>query len=339
MTRGRSLGIILLGLPGILILTLFLFGLPIVESLKLIIQGAFGDQFGWSRTAVKTTPLLLTGLGMVVAWRSGVFNIGGEGQFVMGALFGATFAKFSSLSGPAMLAGILLSCLFGGALWASVAGWLYTKRGVEVVISTILLNFIAIQVLSWAVSGPLQESKHQLLLTDTLPESSMLPKLNRQMDVNLGLVIGLLMAAILFVYLFRSNGGFLLRLSGANPRVARANRINTAKTQMIAMGISGGLCGLAGGIEYTGIAGQLGQGFAQGWGFLGIPVALLGMLHPLATVASAVYFGALFAGSENLARFSASGTTLVYVIQAMAVLGYVALRRWAERIPLPVESE
>ncbi len=316
------------------------FGLPVLESLRLMMQGAFGDQFGWSRTAVKTTPLLLTGLGMVVAWRAGVYNIGGEGQFVMGALVGAWFAKVAAgLSGPLLLSGILISCIIGGAAWAWIAGWLYAKRGVQVVISTILLNFISVQVLSWAVSGPLQESKHQLLLTDMLPDGAMLPKLSRQMDVNLGSIIALVAAGALFVYLFRSSGGFLLRLSGANPRVARANRINAQRAQLVAMALSGALCGLAGGIEYTGIAGQLGLGFAQGWGFLGIPVALLGVLHPIATVASALYFGALFAGSENLARFSASGTTIVYVIQAMAVLGYVGLNAWAQRIPVQVEAD
>jgi simple sugar transport system permease protein len=112
--------------------------------------------------------------------------------------------------------------------------------------------------------------------------------------------------------------------------MARASRIDAGKVQIQAMLISGALCGLAGGVEYVGIAGQLGTDFSQQWGFLGIPVALLGALHPLACIASAVLFGSLFAGSENLARFTNAGATLVYVIQAVAVLGYVGIKAYLD---------
>ena len=320
-----SVAILVLALP----LTLIAFHLPLGTSLQLIVEGAFGDRFGLSRTAVKMAPLLLTSLGMVVAWRSGMYNIGGEGQFIVGGLTGAWIARLAGPSihgvqatGLTLL--ILAGCVAGGAAWAWIAGWLWVRRGVAVVISTIMLNFIAAQLLSWAVSGPLQENAHQVPLTEQLPDALMLPKWNPQMDLHAGVLIALLAAAGVHAFLFLTKAGYRLRVVGDNPSAARANRFSVSAEQMRAMLLSGALCGLAGGIEYTGMTGQLGEGFSQQWGFLGIPVALLGGLNPLAVVASAAYFGALFAGTENLARFTESGTTIVYVIQAVAVLGLVA---------------
>lgn len=321
----RSVAILALAL----LITLVVFRLPLAPSLQLIVEGAFGDRFGLSRSAVKMAPLLLTSLGMVVAWRAGMYNIGGEGQFIVGGLAGAWVARLASptihgVPAGLMTAAILVTCATGGAAWAWIAGWLWVRRGVAVVISTIMLNFIATQLLGWAVSGPLQENAHQVPLTEPLPEALMLPKWSPQMDLHAGVLIALAAALALHVFLFLTKAGYRLRLVGDSPFVARANRIDAAKEQMRAMLISGALCGLAGAIEYTGMTGQLGEGFSQQWGFLGIPVALLGGLNPLPVIASAVYFGALFAGTENLARFTESGTTIVYVIQAVAVLGLVA---------------
>ena len=318
-------------LVAALIGTLLIFRLPLGPSIHAIVEGAFGDKFGLSRTAVKMTPLLLTGLGMVVAWRAGMYNIGGEGQFILGGLAGAWVASFvppgiSGIAADLVRILILVGCIGGGAGWAWIAAWLYVRRGVAVVISTILLNFVAVQILGWAVSGPLQEAKRQVPLTEQLPDAVMLPKFDRQMDLHAGVVLALLTAGVVYVFLFLTKAGFRIRLVGSNPNVALANRIPAERQQLIAMLISGGLCGLAGGIEYVGMTGQLGAGFSQQWGFLGIPVALLGALHPLAVIPSAVYFGALFAGSENLARFTEAGTTIVYVIQAVAVLALVAVR-------------
>jgi ABC-type uncharacterized transport system permease subunit len=327
-----SASILVVALVG----TLLAFRLPVGPSIQLIFEGALGDRFGISRTAVKMTPLLLTGLAMVVSWRAGIYNIGGEGQFILGGLAGAWVATLapagiSGLAEGVMTCVILAACIVGGAFWAWIAGWLYVRRGVEVVISTIMLNFIAVQVLGWAVSGPLQEAKHQVPLTEQLPDSLMLLKFNRQMDLHAGVLIALAMAGVVYGFLFMTKSGYRLRLVGDSPNVARANRISVSREQLRAIIVSGGLCGLAGGIEYTGMTGQLGVGFSQQWGFLGIPVALLAGLNPLAVIGSAAYFGALFAGSENLARFTNAGTTIVYVIQAVAVLALMGVRSLAER--------
>jgi len=327
----------------VLLFTLIVFRLPVGPSLSLLYEGAFGDKFALSRTFVKSVPLLLTGLGMVIAWRAGMYNIGGEGQFVVGGLAGCVLAKIALksgfTSGLLVTPMILVACVLGGATWAWLAGWLYVKRGVEVVISTILLNFIALQLLGWAVSGPLQEGKGQLPLSDQLPDGLMLPRFSRQMDLHYGIFVALAAALVVGLFLYRTKAGFRMRLVGENANAARANSINPDAARIGAMLLSGGLCGLAGGIEYTGMAGQLGAGFSQDWGFLGIPVALLGGLHPAGAILSSVYFGALFAGSENLARFTQAGTTLIYVIQAAAVLGVVAMRALGERRALKTEVD
>jgi simple sugar transport system permease protein len=254
-----------------------------------------------------------------------MYNIGGEGQFIVGGLCGGIVYKVLPTVPPAFLIPIILiSCCLGGAIYGWVAGWLYTRRGVEVVISTILLNFVALQLLGWSVAGPLQEAKHQLPQSEQIARAVMLPRLDAQTDFHAGILIALLTVALIWFFLYRTREGFYLKVVGANPRVARANRIAPQRVQERAMLLSGGLCGLAGGIELLGTAGQLSASFSQQWGFLAIPVALLGGLHPLLILASAIYFGALFAGSEQLGRFSQAGPTLVYVIQAVAVFALVA---------------
>lgn len=320
------------GLVLALVLTLAAFGLPVFDSLGLIWDGAFGSKAGVSRTFVKATPLLLTGLGIVIAWRAGMYNIGGEGQFVVGGLCGATLAKLAPGLPPGLLnIAVLCATMAGGAAYAGIAGWLYVRRGVQVVISTILLNFVALQLLDWAVNGPLRERAGRLPVTDALPNAAMLLRFDRQTDLHSGVFIALLAAGAVAVFLSLTRSGFALRLVGENPQAARAARIDASKVQTKAMLMSGALCGLAGGVEYSGITGQLDAGFSQQWGFLAIPVALLGGLNPLGVIASSAYFGALFAGSQNLARFTKSGSTIVYVIQAVAVLGFVGLVAWSQR--------
>jgi general nucleoside transport system permease protein len=324
---------------GALILTLAIFGMPVFPSLRLIAEGAFGDAAGWSRTIVKTTPLVLCGLGMVLAWRAGIFNIGGEGQFLIGASSGAGAAiLFQNVTGGLQNPLILLAAMLGGGAYAAFAGWLQVKRGVPAVISTILLNFIAIYFLDWAVNGgPLQRPDGIMPQSQPLKESVMLLRFSRQLDVHSGSLYALLAVGAVWMYLYTTIGGFRLRLVGENSRVARANRIPADRIAIWAMFFSGALCGLAGGIEYTGITGLISaKGFSQGWGFLAIPVALLGNLHPLGVLLSALYFGALFAGSENLARFQSGADKLILFIQGTAVLGLIGMRLWIK--PKNVQS-
>lgn len=336
-----ALRYLLLGvsLVAILALTLAVFGLDVRESLGHIYTGAFGTKAGIARTLVRATPLMLAGLGMVLAWRAGMYNIGGEGQYVVGGITAAFLAKSAAGLPPALLSPLLLVAgAFGGGLYAALAGWLQVKRGVQVVISTILLNFVALQLLDWVVRGPLQESNRQNFRTDQLPNAAMLMRFDRQTDLHVGVFYALAACLLVAVYLFFTKPGFLLRVVGDSPSSARANRIDAGRVQIGAMALSGALCGLAGSVDYAGLIGWVGSGFSQNWGFLAIPVALLGGLNPIGTGLSALFFGGLFAGSEELRRYTPIGNSVVPVVQAVAVLGYVAVFRLLDRTKPPKED-
>jgi ABC-type uncharacterized transport system permease subunit len=332
---GRKLVLAVIGalaMVAVLVLVLWIFRMPVGPSLERILDGALRTEPGRARTLVKMAPLLLAGLGMVVAWRAGMYNIGGEGQLILGLVCGAAVAKVGAgLPPPVLGYAVLATTALGGALYAALAGWLYIKRGVQVVISTILLNFIAVQVLAYAIRGPLQETKRELPQTQPLPDAAMMARLSPTTDLHAGIFWSLVFAVLVAVWLYRTVPGFHTRVVGSNARVARAQRIPVSRTQMRAMVLSGGLCGLAGGIDYVGIAGQVADSSAQGIGFMAIPVALLGGLDPLGATLSALYFGALFAGTENMARFQSGANSLIFVIQAVAVFAFLAFGWYSRR--------
>lgn len=322
------------GLMLLLMLTLFVFRLPVFSSMGLLAEGALGDQYGVGRTASKMCPLILCALGVSVSWKAGIFNIGGEGQFVAGGIFGAiAFEGLDRihLSGAIAIAIILVASWLGGAAWAGFAGLLKIKRGVDVVISTILLNFIAFQVMKWLVSGPMMEKTGGLPVTTQLPTADILYHPNPQTDLHAGVIIAVLAAIAIWFFQYRTRFGLEMRVVGSNFFAARANRLPSAARQMQAMLLSGGLCGLAGGIEYVAMAGQVGLDFNQNWGFLGIPVAIAAGLHPLFVIPSAFLFGCLFAGSINLGRYTQGGDAVVYVLQALVVLGLIAAQTMLSR--------
>lgn len=323
---------VLLGLLLTLALTLVAFGLPVFESLGHLWQGALGDKFAIHRTLVKACPLMLAGLGMVVAWRGGMFNIGGEGQLLVGASAGAvTYQLLHRVEGPGLTALVLVACCAAGAAWAGIAALLYTKRGVNVVISTILLNFVAIQVVSYLVRGPLQTAGEAIPQTTPLPESAMFLRLDPQSSLHTGLFLAPVLAVLIHVWLKLTASGFQLRLVGQNPSAARAAGVPVARTQVLALTVSGALCGLAGGVEYVGVSGYLFDGFSPGWGYLSIAVALLGSLEAWGVLLSGLYFGALLAGSRNLEAFGGAPSAFVYAVQGVAVIAFVALQQWSRR--------
>lgn len=320
-------------LIAVVLVSFLIFGVPIGEGAKLLFEGAFGDKVAVSQSIVRATPILLTAVGITIAWRAGAFNIGGEGQLIVGALLAATIGKFILHSNLGFIGCILMmaGAAVGGALWSGLAAILHLKRGVDLVISTILLNFIGDKLLMFFVEGPLRKPGQTAPLTDQLPESLMLPKFSRQSDLHLGIFIALVVAIVVGYWLFRTKPGYFARIVGSNPGFARSNRIDADHVKFRAMLLSGAVCGLAGGIQYLGINGQLASSFSQQYGFLGIPVALVGALNPFAIVPSALLFGGLFAATSNLSRFGGIGSYFVYVIQAATVLGLLLFRSVNDR--------
>ena len=333
-----------LGLIGLLFVTFVLLRVPPVASLQAIWAGAFGDAksghwYAISETLVKTTPLLLTGLGVVVAWRAGLFSIGGEGQLIMGAIAAAGVSRLlPNASGPILTLLMLAAGVAAGATWGGIAGWLRVRRNVQEVISTIMLNYIALYLLGWLLDGPLQEKARRLAQSEPIPDAALFarivpPALSGGMVTRLhsGVFLALAVAVGVAIYLFGTSGGFALRLIGQNADAARTARLPVDKLRIQAMLISGGLGGLAGVTELLGISGRLYANFSPGWGYTAIPVALLGGLNPGGTLLSALFFGGLSAGSSNLSRFSNVSSVLIYIAQAAAALAIVGARAWRNR--------
>ncbi|MBS1701315.1 MAG: ABC transporter permease [Armatimonadetes bacterium] len=329
----KQFALTVLFLVGVLVLSFLVFGVPLGEGAKLLAEGAFGDKVAVSQSVVRATPVLLTAIGITVAWRAGAFNIGGEGQLLIGALFAATVGKaiLNSGLGFAGCLLMLLAAAIGGAVWSGLAAVLYLKRGVDLVISTILLNFIGDKLLLYFIEGPIRKAGQTAPLTDQIPDAMMLPKFSRQSDLHLGIFFALVVALAVGYWMFRTKSGYFARIVGANPRFARVNRIDADRVKFRAMILSGAICGLAGGIQFLGINGQLASSFSQQYGFLGIPVALVGALNPFAVIPSALFFGGLFAATSNLSRFGGIGNYFVYVIQAGTVIGLLLFRAVSER--------
>jgi ABC-type uncharacterized transport system permease subunit len=335
-----------LGFLLLLCLTFLVLRIPPLEALRSLWTGAFGDrQSGHlaavANTLIETTPLLLTGLGVVVAWRAGLFSIGGEGQLLMGALAATALAKFGSgLPAPLLTLLMLVVATLAGAAWGALAAWLRVRRNVQEVISTILLNYVAKFIVSWLVLGVLQEPTHHNPQSQSLPNGVLFARLlprqwsdNMQTSLHGGIFLALLATLIVSIVLYRTATGFGLRLLGRNAEAARAARFPVDRLRLQAMALSGGLCGLAGAIELLGSStGSLpASNFSPGWGYTAVPVALLGGLHPAGTLLSALFFGALTQGCRNLSQFQGVPTVLVYLVQGMAVLAVVGGRAWQAR--------
>jgi simple sugar transport system permease protein len=304
-------------------------GLPAQEALRTLVSGSVGSAAAWGATLGKTCPLLLTGLAVALAFRCGVWNIGAEGQLLAGALAATALATRAAPGAPSVV--LLPLALAGGAAAAAalgaLAGWLRAARGVSEVISTILLNFVAIQAVAFAVQGPLQEAAGAYPQSDALPAAARLPAIAR---VHAGLPLALLSAAGTAWLLFRTPLGFRLRAVGHAPEAARFAGIPPERHGTIALAIAGALAGAAGAIEVTGVTGRLFEGLSPGYGYTAIAVALLARLDPLAVVPSALFFGALEAGAGAMQREAGIPAVATEVVQAVVILfsvGFALPRR------------
>jgi ABC-type uncharacterized transport system permease subunit len=303
-------------------------------ALQAVLDGAFGSLDSVSEVAVKSCPLLLTGLAVAVSFQAGVWNIGAEGQLLIGALtmaalgtHGATLPAWLDLSADLMAAAL------GGAMWAGIAGQLKLRRNVNEVISTIMLNFIALALISYLVQGPLMETGGRYPQTDPILAGLWLPRLMPPYRFHLGVLIAVLMAVALQVVLYRSVAGYEMRAAGANPQAARLAGIDVGRRLQLALLLSGGLAGLAGAIEVSAVTRRLYEHFSPGWGFTAIAVGLLGRLSPVGVVVAAVFFGALDAGSNAMQRAAGVSSVLVSIIQATVILFLVTVERieWLHR--------
>lgn len=323
--------VVLGGVVSAVVITLA--GADPILAFSALLEGAFGSLDGLSEVGVKSCPLLLTGLAVALAFRAGVWNIGAEGQLLAGAICtawaGACLSGWPAWCGlPLVLAG---SAVAGGA-WAGVAALLKTRRDVNEIIATIMLNFIALGVLSYLVQGPLMETAGAYPQTDALPPEMRLPRLVGGSRVHFGLLIALAVAAFHYVLLFRTVAGYEVRATGANAAAAQLAGIDVRRNVLLAFVLSGAMAGLAGGVEVSAVTYRLYERFSPGYGFTAIAVALLGRLHPGGVVVAAFLFGILEAGSNSMQRAAGVSSVLVSAVQGTVIFTLLAAEYRAARV-------
>jgi general nucleoside transport system permease protein len=313
---------------GPMVLALLVCAVPVMLSganplyaYRVMFAGAFGSLDGIADVVMRATPLLLTALGTTVAFKGGQWNIGGDGQIYFGAL-GATLTGLAFqglplwLHLPLAIAGGFL----GGALWALPAALLKAGRGVSEIITTLMLNYIAVFFIGYLVKGPLQGPSEFMPQTATISETARLPLIFAGFRVHGGTVVAILLVAAVYFLLQRTSLGYDLRAVGENPKASRYGGIRVSLVIILIMSISGGLSGLAGANEVLGYHYRLFDGISPGYGFTGIIVALLGRLNPFGVLASSVLFSSLIVGANEMQRVVGVPTAIAGIIQATIVL-------------------
>ena len=298
----------------------------ILRSFVAMADGSVGSINAISETLTASIPLVLAGLGIGLAFRAGLFNIGAEGQMVIGGL-AAAIASFSITGLPMaihMPLVLIIGLVFGG-IYAAIAGFLRAATGAHEVISTIMLNLISFRLLDYLLRQPfIQKEGRSDPISKAVLDTAELPRLLSFIDPNLRLHLGLflMLGAVALVYwlLFRSKLGFAFRISGENPDAARYAGIRAGMTIVIAMAIAGGLAGLAGAAQVTGVLGRATPGFTAGSGFDAIAVALLGRSHPVGILLAGILFGALEAGGRQMQVDAGVSIDMISIIQALIII-------------------
>ncbi len=283
---------------------------------------------------VRATPLLLTGLAVALAFRAGIWNIGAEGQFYAGAIVATWIGTRAGIDDPALaFAAIFVAALITGMLWAAVPALLRRRFGVLEVITTIMLNFIAEQLVAFLVRGPLQERLHTYPQSDAIDQAARLGDLIPGTRLTWALPAAMMLAVLVWVFIQRTRPGFHLRAVGANPLAAAVSgRVNVPSITMWTFLASGALAALAGAAEVCGVTFALYDKLSPGYGYTAIAVALVARLNPLAVIASALFFGFLEAGAASLQRSAGVPSVVVYAVEAGTILLMVLVDRAARRV-------
>ncbi len=326
------------GIVGLLIgaILILIAGENPLTTYRVMLRGAFGGPRQLTETVLKAAPLLLVGLGLTAAFRARVWNIGGEGQFYGGALLGGMVALFfPALPRPLLLGTMLLAGAVGGALWALLPGLLKIKRGMNEIISTLMLNYIAILLMQYLVRGPLQEPGGYLPVSARLAPATRLPVLLPGTRIHVGVLVALLLIPVVYALLWHTPLGFRLRAVGSRASVARYAGMDVASLTLFALAFSGALAGLAGIIEVSTLHTRLKGDISGGYGFSAILVALLGRMHPAGVTVAAVFFAALIIGAQSMHVLLGLPPSLADAIQAVIVLSVLAADAIARRRLIP----
>jgi general nucleoside transport system permease protein len=315
---------VILALIAAFILSAFLIwlsGADIAEAFTAMFQGAFGGQRQIIETINKATPLLLTGLAAAIAFRAKVWNIGAEGQLLAGAI--AAYWTVTTLHWlpPALLfVAVLVISFLAGAFIGLIAALMKTRFNVDVIISTVMFNYIIAYFLSLLLDTVYRDPETYYKHSPKIPAISEFPLIFPDFRLHAGVVVAIIVAILIYLLIEKSPLGYEIQAIGHNPAAAKFKGINVSRTLILVMVISGGVAGLAGGGELAGLIHRLRVDISPGYGFTGIIVAMLAALHPLWTMLTALLFGALLTGSLKMQIVAGIPVALVYAIQAIVLL-------------------
>lgn len=293
------------------------------EAFINLLKGAFGSRRAILETLVKSTPLILTGLATVIAFRGKIWSIGQEGQFFLGAIGGYwAYRIFGGLPTVALIPIIILAGFITGGIGGMVAGFLKAYFNVDEIISTVMGNYIIDYFLSFLLSGvgPWREPGSYYQQTAEISENAYYPLLFSNSRLHMGVLIALVASLVVYLILNRTPFGYQLRAFGSNPRAAKFKGININRIFIVTMLISGGLAGLAGTGELFGVQYRLRPDLSPGYGYTGIIVAMLAGLDPIGVLPAGILFGALINGSAQMRIATGVPTAITYAIQAIVLL-------------------
>jgi simple sugar transport system permease protein len=309
-----------------------------IEAYKALWDGAFGSSNAFAETLVKATPLLLVALGICISFRGDVINIGGEGQMIVGAILatwiGLTFTGLPGWLGItlAMLAGFL-----GGAVWGGIPGFLKAYFSVNEILSTVMMNAIAVQLMNFLLRGPMIDPS-QAELASKIPQTARLLEIFRlprlvPTRLHLGALIAVILAILVYILLWRTTLGYRIRAVGQNPHASRYAGIKVQRYVVLALLLSGAFSGLAGatqvyGVNYRMITDGSASGFTGSAGFNGIVAALFGQLHPIWSIPASILFGALLVGANKMQRVVQVPSALVIALNGLVVVFVVSSEIW-----------
>jgi simple sugar transport system permease protein len=300
-----------------------------------IFTGPFQDTFGMGEILVRAVPLMLVALGIAIAFRSGIINIGAEGQMLIGILAAtATALALPGLPKILLLPLVILAGAVGGGLWAGIAGSLRAWLGVNEILSTVMLNYIAAQFYNFLLRGPmidpeeLESGSAGAPQSMRLPEAASLGHLVPGTRLHSGLILALVLGVVVYLFLWHTTWGYRLRASGAEPRAARYGGIHVPRSLVAAMVLSGAFAGIAGAVEVCGLHHRAIEDITSGYGFTGIVVALFGGLHPAGIVPAAVFFGVLLVGADMTQRSAGVPANMILVLQGVIILAIVSAKMY-----------
>lgn len=317
-------------IPVLSILLAFIIGMIIILSLGAnpiqamgyLLKGAFGTVTNLSNTVVRSMPLIFCGLCTCFAYRCGIFNLGGEGQFLFGAMAALAVSLLIGAEGPWVTVLAIAAGILAGGFWGLLPGLLKSWRGLNEMITTIMFNYVAVLFMGFVYTSALREGS--VPQTAPVPELTQIARIFPNLRITWGIVIALVVGIAAWYFLFHTSKGFQLRAVGFNPTASRFNGFSVNSYRLMAFVVSGAIAGLGGACDILGTQFRLISGYGSGYGFDGVAIALIAQLDPIATIIVAYFFAVLRVGSTTMQVGSGVPTSVIDIIQALVIIFAVA---------------